>query len=67
MLRRRPAAAALAALTEVPAGTVDVGVRKAGSSPGSSPVGRRFALLLLVGGGLAAATGFAVQQRRASG
>jgi Domain of unknown function (DUF4397) len=38
-----------------------------GTSPGSSPGGWRYALLLLVGGGLAAATGFAVQHRRSSG
>jgi Domain of unknown function (DUF4397) len=38
-----------------------------GTSPGSSPGGWRYALLLLVGGGLAAATGFAVHQRRWSG
>jgi hypothetical protein len=50
---------------EVPAGTVDLEVRKAGS--GSSLGGWRYALLLLVGGGLAAATGFAVQRRRWSG
>jgi hypothetical protein len=45
---------------QVPAGTVDVEVR-------SSPGGLRVALLLLVGGGLVAATGFAVRQRRSSG
>jgi Domain of unknown function (DUF4397) len=47
------------------AGGVATGV--GGTSPGSSPGGRRVALLLLVGGGLAVATGFAVQQRRSSG
>jgi Domain of unknown function (DUF4397) len=34
---------------------------------GASPGGRRFALLVLIGGGLAAAAGFAIQQRRSSG
>jgi hypothetical protein len=39
----------------------------AGGTAPSSPGGRRFALLLLIGCGLAAATGFVVQQRRSSG
>ena len=39
----------------------------AGGTAPSSPGGRRFALLLLIGSGLAAATGFVVQQRRSSG
>ncbi|MET0228608.1 MAG: DUF4397 domain-containing protein [Actinomycetes bacterium] len=38
-----------------------------GTSPSPSPGGRRFALLLLIGGGLAAATGFVAQQRRSTG
>jgi hypothetical protein len=67
---------------EVPAGPVDVDIRDAasavsaaggvatgagGTSPSPSPGGRRFALLLLIGSGLAAATGFVVQQRRSTG
>ena len=39
----------------------------AGGTAPSSPGGRRFALTLLIGCGLAAATGFIVQQRRSSG
>jgi hypothetical protein len=39
----------------------------AGGTAPSSPGGRRFALLVLIGCGLAAATGFVVQQRRSSG
>lgn len=42
------------------------GAGAGGTSPSSSPGGWRFALPL-VGGGLGAATGFAVQQRRSSG
>jgi Domain of unknown function (DUF4397) len=38
----------------------------AGGTAPSSPGGRRFALTLLIGCGLAAATGFVVQQRRSS-
>jgi hypothetical protein len=38
-----------------------------GTAPSPSPGGRRFALLLLIGLGVAAATGFVVQQRRSSG
>jgi Domain of unknown function (DUF4397) len=38
-----------------------------GTSPSPSPGGQRFALFLLVGGGLAAAAGFVVQQRRSTG
>ena len=38
-----------------------------GTSPSPSPDGRRFALFLLIGVGLAAATGFVVQQRRSTG
>jgi Domain of unknown function (DUF4397) len=53
------AAAAVAA-----AGGVATGA--AGTAP-SSPGGRPFALTLLIGCGLAAATGFIVQQRRSSG
>ena len=53
------AAAAVAA-----AGGVATG---AGGTAPSSPGGRRFALTLLIGCGLAAATGFIVQQRRSSG
>jgi hypothetical protein len=60
LLDIRDAAAAVSA-----AGGVATGA--GGTSPGSSPAGWRHALLLLVGGGLAAATGFAVQQRRSSG
>jgi hypothetical protein len=62
---------------EVQAGSVDVEVGKTGtgevatgaggSAPSPSPGWRRFALLLLVGLGLAATTGFIVQQRRSSG
>jgi hypothetical protein len=39
----------------------------AGGTAPSSPGGRRFALLTLIGAGLAAAAGFVVQQRRSSG
>jgi hypothetical protein len=39
----------------------------AGGTAPASPGGRRFALTLLIGCGLAAATGFVVQQRRSSG
>jgi hypothetical protein len=39
----------------------------AGGTAPSSPGGRRFALLMLIGAGLAAAAGFVVQQRRSSG
>jgi hypothetical protein len=60
LLAIRDAAAAVSA-----AGGAAIGV--GGTSPGSSPGGWRYALLLLVGGGLAAATGFAVRQRRSSG
>jgi hypothetical protein len=56
----RDAASAVSA-----AGGVATGAGGTGPSP--SPGGRRFALLLLIGGGLAAATGFAVQQRRSTG
>jgi hypothetical protein len=59
LLDLRDAAAAVS-----PAGGVATGA--GGTRPGSSPAGWRHALLLLVGG-LAAATGFAVQQRRSSG
>jgi hypothetical protein len=38
-----------------------------GTAPSPSQGGRRFALLLLIGCGLAATTGFVVQQRRSSG
>jgi Domain of unknown function (DUF4397) len=38
-----------------------------GTSPSPSPGGQRFALVLLIGGGLAAAAGFVVQQRRSTG
>jgi hypothetical protein len=38
-----------------------------GTSTGPSTGGRRFALLLLVGGGLVAVAGFVVQQRRSTG
>jgi hypothetical protein len=38
-----------------------------GTAPSPSPGGRRFALVLLVACGLAAITGFVVQQRRSSG
>ena len=38
-----------------------------GTAPSPSPGGRRFALLLLIGLGLAATTGFIAQQRRSSG
>jgi hypothetical protein len=39
----------------------------AGGTAPSSPGGRRFALLMLIGAGLAGAAGFVVQQRRSSG
>jgi uncharacterized protein DUF4397 len=39
----------------------------AGGTAPASPGGRRFALLMLIGTGLAAAVGFVVQQRRSSG
>jgi Domain of unknown function (DUF4397) len=38
-----------------------------GTSTGPGAGGRRFALLLLIGGGLAATAGFVVQQRRSTG
>jgi hypothetical protein len=38
-----------------------------GTSPGPGTGGRRFALLLLIGGGLVATAGFVVQQRRSTG
>ena len=38
-----------------------------GTAPSPSPGGRRFALLLLTGGGLAVVAGFVVQQRRSIG
>jgi Domain of unknown function (DUF4397) len=60
LLDIRDAAAAVSA-----AGGVATGA--GGTSPSPSPGGRRFALVLLIGGGLAAATGFVVQQRRSSG
>jgi hypothetical protein len=60
LLDVRDAAAAVSA-----AGGVATGA--GGTSPEPGPSGWRLALLLLVGGGLAAATGFAVRQRRASG
>jgi hypothetical protein len=47
------------------AGGVATGAGGTATSP--SPGGRRFALLLLIGCGLAATTGFVVQQRRSSG
>jgi hypothetical protein len=59
LLDIRDAAAAVSA-----AGGVATG---AGGTAPSSPGGRRFALLVLIGCGLAAATGFVVQQRRSSG
>jgi hypothetical protein len=58
LLDIRDAAAAVSA-----AGGVATGA--GGTSP--SPGGRRFALVLLIGVGLAAATGFVVQQRRSTG
>jgi hypothetical protein len=60
LLDIRDAAAAVSA-----AGGVATGV--GGTSPDPGPDGWRLALLLLVGGGLAGAGGFAVQQRRSSG
>ena len=53
------AAAAVAAAWGVATG--------AGGTARSSPGGRRFALTLLIGCGLAAATGFIVRRRRSSG
>jgi Domain of unknown function (DUF4397) len=38
-----------------------------GTAPAQGTGGRRFALLLLIGGGLAATAGFVVQQRRSTG
>jgi uncharacterized protein DUF4397 len=60
LLDIRDAAAAVSA-----AGGVATGA--GGTSPDAGPDGWRLALLLLVGGGLAGAGGFAVQQRRSSG
>jgi hypothetical protein len=60
LLDIRDAASAVSA-----AGGVATGA--GGTSPSPSPGGRRFALLLLIGSGLAAATGFVVQQRRSTG
>jgi hypothetical protein len=60
LLDIRDAASAVSA-----AGGVATGA--GGTSPSPSPGGRRFALLLLIGVGLAAATGFVVQQRRSTG
>jgi Domain of unknown function (DUF4397) len=59
LLAGNDAAAAVSA-----AGGVATG---AGGTAPSSPGGRRFTLTLLIGCGLAAATGFIVQQRRSSG
>jgi Domain of unknown function (DUF4397) len=47
------------------AGGVATGAGGTSTSPSTS--GRRFALLLLIGGGLAATAGFVVQQRRSTG
>ena len=60
LLDIRDAAAAVSA-----AGGVATGAGGTSTDPG--PDGRRFALLLLIGGGLVAATGYVVQQRRSSG
>jgi hypothetical protein len=62
---------AKANILKLPSGSISSlvavgGTGAGGTSPSSSPGGWRFALPL-VGGGLGAATGFAVQQRRSSG
>jgi hypothetical protein len=60
LLHIRDAAAAVSA-----AGGVATGA--GGTAPGPGHGGRRFALVLLAGGGLAAAAGFVFQQRRSTG
>src|SRR5215211_3624754 len=60
LLDIRDAASAVSA-----AGGVATGA--GGTAPSPSPGGRRFALLLLAGGGLAVVAGFVVQQRRSIG
>jgi hypothetical protein len=60
LLAIRDAASAVSA-----AGGVATGA--GGTSPSPSPGGHRFALLLPLGGGLAAAIGFVVRQRRSTG
>ena len=62
LLDIRDAAAAVSA-----AGGVATGAGGTSPDPDPGPDGWRLALLLLVGGGLAGAGGFAVQQRRSSG
>jgi hypothetical protein len=66
MLRRRLAAVALAALT---ATLLILPGMAAGAQTGDQALVRvaHFAPGLLIGGGLAAAAGFVVQQRRSSG
>jgi hypothetical protein len=56
-----------AAASAMPAGGMATGAGATSSSPSPSRGGRRFALIVLVGSGLAAAAGFIVQQRRPSG
>ena len=60
LLDIRDAAAAVSAARGVATGA-------GGTSPDPGPSGWRLALLLLVTGGLAAASGFAIQQRRSTG
>jgi len=60
LLDIRDAATAVSA-----AGGVAIGA--GGTAPDAGHGGRRFALLLLAGGGLAAVAGFVVQQRRSTG
>jgi hypothetical protein len=66
MLRRRLAAAALAALTAALLILAGVAAR---AQTGDQALVRvaHFALVLLIGGGLAVAAGFVVQQRRSTG
>jgi hypothetical protein len=64
--RRRLAAEVVAAVTVALLVLPGVATGAGGTAP-SSPGGHRFALTLPIGRGLAAATGFIVQQRRSSG
>jgi hypothetical protein len=56
-----------AAAVSAARGGVATGAGGTSPNPSPSPGGRRFALLLLAGGGLAATAGFVVQQRRSTG
>ena len=66
MFRRRLAAVALAAMTSA---LLTMPGAASGAQADDQALVRvaHFALLLLIGGGLAAATGFVVQQRRSTG